>query len=214
MKIVRSNRGGEYYGSYDGKGQHPGPFSRFLEKRGICAKYTMPGTPQQNGVSERRNRTLLDMVRNMFSNASLPISLWTYALKTAMYLQNRVPSKVVQKTPFELWTGRKPSLRHLHVLGCPTEIRYYNPQENKLYARTIIGYPEKLKGFRFYCLNHITWIIEPGNARFIENDEVSGRETPRKVDIKEIRVQIPLTCIPNQAILPPIVPQVIEPINR
>ena len=52
--------------------------------------------------------------------ASLPISLWTYALKTAMYLQNRVPSKAVQKTPFELWMGRKPSLRHLHVWGCPT----------------------------------------------------------------------------------------------
>ena len=104
MKIVRSDRGGEYYGSYDGKGQHPGPFARFLESHGICAQYTMPGTPQQNGVSERRNRTLLDMVRSMLSNASLPISLWTYALEAAMYLQNRVPSKAVQKTPFELWT--------------------------------------------------------------------------------------------------------------
>ena len=210
VKIVRSDRGGEYYGSYDEKGQHPGPFARFLEKRGICAQYTMPGTPQQNDVLERRNRTLLDMVRSMVSNASLPISLWTYALKTAMYLQNRVPSKAVQKTPFELWTGRKPSLRHLHVWGCPAEIRYYNPHEKKLDARTIsgyfIGYPEKSKGFRFYYPNHITRIIESGNARFIENDEVSGRETPRKVDIKEMRVQIPLTCIPNQAILPPIVP--------
>ena len=63
----------------------------------------MTGTPQQNGVSERRNRTSLDMVRSMISNESLPISLWTYALKNAMYLQNRVPSKAVQKTPFELW---------------------------------------------------------------------------------------------------------------
>ena len=178
----------------------------------------MSDTPQQNCVLERCNRTLLDMVRSMASNASLPISLWTYALKTAMYLQNRVPSKAVQKTPFELWTGRKPSLRHLHVWGCPTEIRYYNPHEKKLDVRKIsgyfIGYPEKLKGFRFYCPNHITRIIESGNARFIENDEASGRETPRKVDIKEMRVQIPLTCIPNQAILPPIVTQVIEPINN
>ena len=71
-----------------------------------------------------------------------------------------------------------------------------------------------MKGFRFYCPNHITRIIESGNARFIENDVVSGRETPRKLDIKEMRVHIPLTCIPNQAILPPIVPQVIEPINN
>ena len=62
----------------------------------------MPGTPQQLGVSKRRNRTLLDMFRSMLSNASFPISLWTYALKISMYLENRVPRKVVQKTPFEL----------------------------------------------------------------------------------------------------------------
>ena len=115
VKIVRSDRGGEYYGRYDESGQHPGPFAKFLEKRGICAQYTIPDTPQQNGVSERRNRTLLDMVRSMLSNSCLLVSLWMYALKTVMYLLNKVPSKVVQKTPFELWTSRKPSLRHLHV---------------------------------------------------------------------------------------------------
>ena len=59
----------------------------------------MPGTPQQNGVSERRNRILMDMVRSMLINSTLPVSLWMYALKTAMYLLNRVPSKVVPKTP-------------------------------------------------------------------------------------------------------------------
>ena len=80
----------------------------------------MPGTPQQNGVSKRQNRSLLDMVRSMLSNASLPISLWSYALKATMYFQNRVSCKVVQKTPFELWIERKPSLMHLHVWGCPT----------------------------------------------------------------------------------------------
>ena len=119
VKIIRSDRGGEYYGKYDESGQCLGPFAKFLEKQGICAKYTMPGTPHQNGVAERRNRTLMEMVRSMMSNSSLPISMWMYALKTAMYLLNRVPSKAVSKTPFELWTGRKPSLRHLHVWGCP-----------------------------------------------------------------------------------------------
>ena len=57
VKIVRSDRGGEYYGRYDESGQHPGPFAKFLERCGICAQYTMPGTPQQNGVSERRTST-------------------------------------------------------------------------------------------------------------------------------------------------------------
>ena len=115
MKIVRLDRGGEYYGRYDEGEQHPGPFAKFLEKRGICAQYTISGTPQQNGVSERCNRTLMDMVRSMLSNSCLHVLLWMYALKTSMHLLNMVPSKIVQKTPFELRTSKKPSLRHLHV---------------------------------------------------------------------------------------------------
>ena len=86
----------------------------------------MPSTPQQNGVAERRNRTLMEMVRSMMSYSSVPISLWGEALKTAMYILNRVPSKAVPKTPFELWTDRKPSLRHIHIWGCPAEARIYN----------------------------------------------------------------------------------------
>ena len=78
----------------------------------------MPGTPQQISVLERCNRTLMDMVRSMLSNSKLPVSLWMYALKTAMYLLNKVTSKAVPKTPFELWTNRTPSIRHLHVWGC------------------------------------------------------------------------------------------------
>ncbi|KAA0055982.1 Retrovirus-related Pol polyprotein from transposon TNT 1-94 [Cucumis melo var. makuwa] len=56
VKILRSDRGGEYYGKYDENGQCPDPFAKFLESHGICAQYTMPGTPQQNGVAERRNQ--------------------------------------------------------------------------------------------------------------------------------------------------------------
>ena len=73
------------------------------------------GTPQQNGVVERRNRTLLDMVKSMLSYLTLPISFWGYALNTAMYLLNLVPLKSVLKIPIELWIGRKPSMRHLHI---------------------------------------------------------------------------------------------------
>ncbi|GJU88304.1 retrovirus-related pol polyprotein from transposon TNT 1-94 [Tanacetum coccineum] len=75
VKIVRSDRGGEYYGKYDKSGQCPGTFAKFLESHDICVKYTMPGTPQQNGVAERRNRTLMEMVRSMISKSSLPRSL-------------------------------------------------------------------------------------------------------------------------------------------
>ena len=194
IKIVRSDRGGEYYGRYDESGRNPGPFAKFLEENGIVAQYTMPGEPQQNGVAERRNRTLMDMVRSMISNSSLPLSLWGEALKTAIYILNRVPSKAVPKTPFELWTGRKPSLAHFHVCGCQAEARVYNPQEKKLDPRTIschfIGYPERSKGFRFYCPNHVTRIIETGNAKFLENDDISGSIQPRNIMIEESRGNI------------------------
>ncbi|RVW60687.1 Retrovirus-related Pol polyprotein from transposon TNT 1-94 [Vitis vinifera] len=105
IKIVRSDRSGEYYGRYLEDGQSPGPFAKFLQEHGIVAQYTMPGSPDQNGVAERRNRTLLDMVRSMLSSSKLPKFLWTEALKTAVYIFNRVPTKAVLKTPFELLKG-------------------------------------------------------------------------------------------------------------
>ena len=115
----------------------------------------MPGTPKQNGVVERRNRTLIDMVRRMMSNSNLPKFLWGETLKTVVHILNRVPSKVVPKTPYELWVGRKPTLYYLHVWGCPVETKIFNPQIKKLDSKTIscnfISYPERSKGFRFYC---------------------------------------------------------------
>ena len=76
IKAVKYDRGGEYYGRYDGSGeQRPGPFAKYLSECGIIPQYTMLGTPSQNGVAERRNRTLKDMVRSMISHSSLPNSL-------------------------------------------------------------------------------------------------------------------------------------------
>ena len=75
----------------------------------------MPYTPQQNYIIERNNQTLMDIVRSMISKSLLWKSLWTYALKTFMYLLNKVPSKDVPQIPFELWTNSKPNLRQLHV---------------------------------------------------------------------------------------------------
>jgi len=157
----------------------------------------------------------MDMVRSMLSNSCLPVSLWMYALKTAMYLLNMVPSKAVQKTPFELWTNRKPSLRHLYVWSFQAEVRIYNPQEKKLDERTIngffIGYPEKSKGYMFYCPTHSTRIVETGNARFIKNGETSGSETSRNVEIKEVRVQVPITSTYLSRV---VVPHVVETHNN
>ncbi|KAM1998218.1 hypothetical protein EV2_005744 [Malus domestica] len=137
------------------------------------AQYTTPGTPHQNGVAERKNRTLKDMVRSMLSHSQLLEFLWGEAIKTANYILNRVPSKSIPSTPFEIWTGRKLSLAHFHTWGCKAEARLYNPNERKLDPRTtscyFVGYSERSKGFKFYCPHSHTRISETNNAKFIED---------------------------------------------
>jgi hypothetical protein len=164
IKIVRSNRGGEYYGRHTPYGQVPGPFVRFLQENDIVAQYSMLGDPQQNIVAERLNCTLMNMVRSMVSYSTLPISLWMEALKTVVHILNRVPSKSVPKTPYEIWTDRKSTLNYLHVWGCPAEARIFNLSIGKLDPKTVsyhfIGYPDNSKGFRFYCPDRYIKIVE------------------------------------------------------
>ena len=167
----------------------------------------MPGTPQQNGVAERRNRTLMDMVRTMLANTSLPDFLWTEALKTTVHILNRVPSKSVPKTPYEIWTGRKPSLRYMRVWGCPAEAKLYNPQSRKLDLKTIsrffIGYPEHSKGYRFYCPSHTTRIVETRHAEFLENSNISGSGVSRSINLQETREVTPILHVPVPIHAPP-----------
>ena len=88
-------------------------FGVHLKQCGIVSQLTPPGTPQHNGVSERHNRTLLDMVRSMMSLTELLLLFWGYALETTAFTLNRAPSKSVETTPYELWFGKKPSYRFL-----------------------------------------------------------------------------------------------------
>ena len=67
-----------------------------------------PGTPQNNGVSERLCRTLLDIVQSLMSPTDLPLSFWGPTLETAGITLNRAPSKSVETSPYELWFGKKP----------------------------------------------------------------------------------------------------------
>ena len=96
INIVRSDRGDEYYGRYTENGQAPSPFAKFLAEHGIVAQYTIPGSPSQNGVAERRNRTLLDMVRSMLACSKLPDSLWSEALKMVVYILNEFQLRLSQ----------------------------------------------------------------------------------------------------------------------
>jgi hypothetical protein len=82
IKVVKTVHGGEYYGLHTPYGQVLGPLARFLHKNGTVTQYSMSGDPQQNGVAERHNRTLMDMVRSILSYSTLPMSLWMETLKS------------------------------------------------------------------------------------------------------------------------------------
>nr|GEX81789.1 hypothetical protein [Tanacetum cinerariifolium] len=114
IKSLCSDRGGEYMSQ---------EFLDHLKDHGIIAHRTPPYTPQLNGVSERRNRTLLDMVRSMMSQITLPKSFWDYALETAARILNMVPTKMVKKTPYEVWHGKAPKLSYLKVRGCEALVK-------------------------------------------------------------------------------------------
>jgi hypothetical protein len=134
----------------------------------------MPGEPQQNRVAERRNHTLMNIVRSMLSYSTLSIDLWMEALKTVIHILNRVPSKSMSKTPYELWIGHKPSLNYIRVCGCPVEAKIFNPNAGKLEPKTVschfIGYPEKSKGFCFYCPDRHIKYVEMRHVIFLDDE--------------------------------------------
>jgi hypothetical protein len=150
-------------------------------------------------VTERRNRTLMDMVRSMLSYSTLPIDLWIEALKTVIHILNRVPSKSVSKTSYELWTEHKPSLNYIRVWGCPAEANIFNPNAGKLEPKTVschfIGYPEKSKGFRFYCPDRHTKYVETRHVIFLEDEMMRGSTVPREISLEETRVYVPTPCL-------------------
>ncbi|GJX10745.1 retrotransposon protein, putative, ty1-copia subclass [Tanacetum coccineum] len=104
IKAIRSDRRGEYL-SHE--------FVNHMKSCGILSQLTPPYTPQHNGVSKRRNQTLLDMVRSMMNLTTLPKSFWGYALESAARILNMVPTKKVERTPYEIWHGKAPKLSYL-----------------------------------------------------------------------------------------------------
>ena len=97
--VVRSDRGGEYVS----------PFADRCAKHGIRHEFTAPYSPQQNGIAERKNRTLKEMVNAMLISSGLSKDMWGEAILMATYLLNKIPRKEKEETPYELWMGRKQS---------------------------------------------------------------------------------------------------------
>nr|GEY11721.1 hypothetical protein [Tanacetum cinerariifolium] len=126
-----------------------GPFN-IMSRQG--ASYFVTFT---DNFSQRRNRTLLDMVRSMMSQTTLPKSFWDYALETTARIPNMVPTKKVEKTPYEVWHRKAPKLSYLKVWGCEALVKRDTlTKPNKLELRSnkciFVGYPKETMGYSFY----------------------------------------------------------------
>ncbi|KAK8502801.1 hypothetical protein V6N12_073851 [Hibiscus sabdariffa] len=179
IKTLRSDRGGEYLSQ---------EFDELLKECGIVSQLTPPGTPQWNGVSERRNRTLLDMVRSIMSHTDLPTSFWGYALETAAFALNRVPSKSVQKIPHEMWTGRSPNMSFLRIWGCKAYVKHQmsTKLEPKSQKCTFVGYPKETKGYYFYNENKM---FVDRTGVFLEKEFLTNSGKGRNIELEEVQQQ-------------------------
>ncbi|GKB11365.1 retrotransposon protein, putative, ty1-copia subclass [Tanacetum coccineum] len=179
IKAIRSYRGGEYISQ---------EFKDYLKANAIVQQLTPPYTPQHNGVSNRRNRTLLDTVRSMMNLITLPLSFWDYALESATCILNMVPTKKVDKTPYELWYGKVPNLSYLKVWGCEALVKRDTP--DKLEQRSVkcifIGYPKETMGYYFYFPPE-NKIVVARYAEFFEKRLISQEISGRAVDLEEIQ---------------------------
>jgi hypothetical protein len=123
------------------------------EEKEILRQLTIPYTSQQNGVAKKRNQTLLEMVRSIMVQANLSITFLGDALLTVVYILNRVPSKSISSTPYELWNNRKPDLSNLRHCECVAFVHDMSHQHDKLGPRDkksiFIRYSEHFKGYVF-----------------------------------------------------------------
>jgi hypothetical protein len=146
IKKLRSDNGGEYEDT---------GFKRFCFENGIRLERTVPGTPQQNGVAERMNRTLTERARSMRIQSGLPKQFWAEAINTAAYLINRGPSvPLEQRIPEEVWSGKEVNLSWLKVFGCTAYVHISDHARGKLDPKslkcTFIGYGGDEFGYRLW----------------------------------------------------------------
>ena len=151
---LRTDNGGEYMST---------EFQEYLKSKGIQHELTIAYTPQQNGIAERMNRTLMESARSMLSHAHLSNRFWAEAVATAAYLRNRSATTALddRMTPYEKWHGRKPNLEHLRVFGCVAYAHVPDCNRRKLDDKAeklrFVGYSKNPTGYRLYdeCTNKV-----------------------------------------------------------
>ena len=146
VKRLRTDNGLEYCSN---------EFDEFCRKMGIARHKTVRNTPQQNGLAERMNRTLIEKLRCMLLSSNLSKHFWPEAVVTAAYLINRSLTSALEfRTPQEAWSGKPLDLSNLKVFGCPA---YAHIRQGKLEPRVVkgyfIGYPEGIKGYKIWSIN-------------------------------------------------------------
>ena len=141
MKKVRNDKGGEYLSKM---------FDDYLKERGTQDERTVPYTPEQNGIAERMNRTLMEKVRSMLYHSKLPLRFWAEALMAATYVRNRSPTCALEEPPYERWNGGKPDVSNLRVFGCKSYARVPDEKRKNLDPKSqkciFVRYPAGVKG--------------------------------------------------------------------
>ncbi|KAK1667607.1 hypothetical protein QYE76_055766 [Lolium multiflorum] len=154
IKAIRTDNGTEFK-NYT--------MQEFVDDEGIKHEFSAPYTPQQNGVVERKNRTIIEMARTMLSEFNSPHNFWGEAISTAVHYSNRLfLCPLHNKTPYELLTGNKPNVMYIRVFGCKCLVKNNKGKLGKFETRTIegtfVGYAENSHAYRYY--NKSTGTIE------------------------------------------------------
>ncbi|GJR49935.1 putative ribonuclease H-like domain-containing protein [Tanacetum coccineum] len=166
VKTIRCDHGTEFKNQL---------MNEFCAKKGIKREYSIARTPQQNGVAERKNRTLIEAARTMLADSLLPIQFWAEAVNTACYVLNRVlVTKPQMKTPYEILMGRSPNISFMRPFGCSLTILntldHLGKFDGKSEEGYLLGYSTNSKGFRVY--NRVTRKVQDClHVNFLENQE-------------------------------------------
>jgi hypothetical protein len=169
IKILRSDNGGEFTSD---------EFKAFCKEVGIKREVSTLYNPQQNGVVERKNQTIMEALKAMIHDQDLPMHLWAEAARTVVYVQNRSPRCVLgNKTPKEMFTGKKPEVNHLRIFGCPMYVHVPKDKRSKLDPSgkkgIFVGYSETSKAYKIYIPGH--WHIETSKDVTFDEDAVFSR---------------------------------------
>ena len=146
LKCLRSDNGGEYTSN---------EFKSYCFEKDIRHEKTVPGTPQQNGMTEKMNRTTVEKIRCILRMPNLPKSFWGEAIVTACYLINRSPSVSLGfDIPERVWIGKDVSYSYLKVFGCKAFVHVPKEQRSKLDSKSIpcifVGYGDAKFGYKLW----------------------------------------------------------------